>query len=96
MEKEKMSTHIIEYQTLLMVLLALFGLTGITLGVSYLDFGAFNVWMALIIAATKGALVLLFFMHMRYEGKLLVWGFLGTIFFLGIMISFTFWDVAFR
>jgi cytochrome c oxidase subunit 4 len=35
-------------------------------------------------------------MHMKYEGRVLVLSFLGTVFFLGIMISFTFWDVGFR
>lgn len=88
--------HIIEYATQLKVLLALFCLTAITVGVSYLDFGALNVWIALTIASCKGALVLLYFMHMKYEGKVLAWSFLGTVFFLGIMISFTFFDVAFR
>jgi cytochrome c oxidase subunit 4 len=88
--------HIFEYKTLLVVLIALFVLTGITVGASYIDLGSLNVWLALIIASTKASFVLLFFMHMKYEGKVLVWSFLGTVFFLGIMISFTFWDVAFR
>ncbi|MBC8440329.1 MAG: cytochrome C oxidase subunit IV family protein [Deltaproteobacteria bacterium] len=88
--------HYFEYKTLFMVLLALLALTGITVSVSFIDLGKFNVWIALIIASTKGAIVLLFFMHMKYEGRVLVFSFLGTIFFLGIMISFTFWDVGFR
>jgi len=71
-------------------------LTGITVGMSYVDLGRLNVWVSLIIASIKGSIVLLFFMHMKYEGKVLVFSFLGTLFFLGIMISFTFWDVAFR
>ncbi len=90
------SHHFFEYKTLFKVLLALFILTGITVGVSYIDLGYMNVWVALTIASIKSSFVLLFFMHMKYEGKVLVWSFLGTVFFLGIMISFTFWDVAFR
>jgi cytochrome c oxidase subunit 4 len=88
--------HIFEYKTLFTVLLVLLVLTGITVGVSYVDLGPLNVWISLVIAAVKGSVVLLFFMHMKYEGKVLILSFLGTIFFLGIMISFTFWDVAFR
>jgi len=88
--------HYFEYQSLFKVLLVLLFFTGITVGVSYLDLGALNVWVALVIASIKGSFVLLFFMHMKYEGRVLVISFLGTIFFLGIMISFTFWDVAFR
>lgn len=88
--------HIFEYKTLLAVLVVLFALTGITVSVSYFDIGALNVWLALVIASVKACFVLLFFMHMKYESRVLVWSFLGTVFFLGIMISFTFWDVAFR
>ena len=94
--KDEQPLHFFDYKTLLSVLMALFGLTAITVGVSFVDLGSLNVWIALIIASIKGSIVLLFFMHMKYEGKTLVFSFLGTIFFLGIMISFTFWDVAFR
>lgn len=94
--QENLKNHVIEYRTLFAVLLMLFVLTGITVGASYIDLGKINVWIALLIASLKGTLVLLFFMHMKYEGKVLAWSFMGTIFFLAIMISFTFWDVAFR
>ena len=94
--KQNLSPHVIEYRVLLKILLILFALTGVTVGASYLDLGKFNVWLALLIASSKGTLVLLWFMHMKYEGKLLAVSFLGTIFFLAIMISFTFWDIAFR
>ena len=35
--------HILEYKTLFYVLLILFGLTGITVGASYIDLGKLNV-----------------------------------------------------
>lgn len=88
--------HFFEYKTLLNVLLVLLMLTGITVAVSFMDLGKLNVWIALFIASVKASFVLLFFMHMKFEGRVLVVSFLGTVFFLGIMISFTFWDVAFR
>ncbi|HCY88422.1 MAG TPA: caa(3)-type oxidase subunit 4 [Desulfobacteraceae bacterium] len=88
--------HIISYKTLLMTLLALFALTGITVGASYVDLGQLNVWVALLIASLKGTLVLLIFMHMKFEGKALRLSFISTIGFLAIMIGFTFWDIAFR
>ncbi|HGY11210.1 MAG: caa(3)-type oxidase subunit 4 [Deltaproteobacteria bacterium] len=94
--KDKSPLHFFEYKTLFNVLLVLLVLTGITVGASFVDLGSLNVWIALIIASIKASFVLLFFMHMKYEGRVLVFSFLGTIFFLGIMISFTFWDVAFR
>ena len=88
--------HIASYGRLLAVLLALVALTGVTVGASYVDLGALNVWIALLIASAKASLVLLYFMQIRKEGSLVVVSFLGTVLFLSIMISFTFWDVAFR
>ncbi|MBU1196691.1 MAG: cytochrome C oxidase subunit IV family protein [Proteobacteria bacterium] len=95
MEK-KPDTHIFDYKTLAAVLCGLLILTAITVGVSCVDFGKLNVWIALFIASLKGSLVLLFFMHLKYESRVLVYSFLSTLFFLGIMISFMFWDVGFR
>ncbi len=88
--------HIMSYGKLITVLAVLFLLTGITIAVSYVDLGKFNVWVALLVASIKGSLVLMFFMHLKYEGKVFVYSFLSTLFFLAIMISFTFWDVGFR
>ena len=88
--------HIISYKTLLMTLLALFVLTGVTVGASYVDLGQLNVWVALLIASLKGTLVLMIFMHMKFEGMTLRVSFISTIGFLAIMIGFTFWDIAFR
>jgi cytochrome c oxidase subunit 4 len=94
--ENKPSVHYLEYRTLFNVLLVLMVFTGITVGASFLDLGKLNVWIALFIASIKASFVLLFFMHMKYEGPLLKISFLGTVFFLAVMISFTFWDIAFR
>lgn len=88
--------HILSYGKLAAVLAGLLALTLVTIGVSYVDLGFWNVPVALTIASTKVTLVLLFFMHLKYEGKAITWSFIATIFFLAIMITFTFWDVAFR
>lgn len=45
---------------------ALFVLTLLTVGVSFVDFGAFNDLIALLIAAVKAAVIVLIFMHGRY------------------------------
>lgn len=88
--------HLLSYGKLGAVLVVLLILTGITVGVSYYDFGFLNVPIALGIACTKVTFVLLFFMHLKYEGPIIVISFLSTVTFLIIMIGFTFWDVAFR
>ena len=88
--------HILSYGKLALVLGMLLVLTGVTVGVSYVHMGFWNVPIALTIASLKASLVLLFFMHLKYEGPIISYSFLGTVFFLAIMIGFTFWDVAFR
>lgn len=88
--------HILSYTTLGFILGLLLVLTGITVAVSYIDIGFFNVPLALGIACTKVTFVLLYFMHLKYEGPIVNLSFIGTISFLIIMIGFTFWDVAFR
>ncbi len=90
------NNHILSYTKLAIILGILLILTGITVAVSYRDLGFFNVPMALAIACTKVTFVLLFFMHLKYEGPIINLSFIGTISFLFIMIGFTFWDVAFR
>lgn len=88
--------HILSYGKLGLVLAVLLILTAVTVGVSYLDLGFFNVPIALAIACTKVTFVLLFFMHLRYEGAVINISFISTVLVLIILISFTFWDVAFR
>lgn len=88
--------HMMSYKKLAIVLVSLIILTGVTVGVSYFDMGVFNVPIALGIACFKVSLVLLFFMHLKYESKVISISFISTICFLAIMISFTFFDVAFR
>ncbi len=88
--------HVLSYTQLAGVLAILLVLTGITVGVSYIHLGFLNVPVALAIACTKVTFVLLFFMHLRYEGKIIILSFVGTVIVIIIMIGFTFWDVAFR
>ena len=74
----------------------LIALTALTVTVSYFDLGIFNVAAALLIALAKASLVALYFMHLRYERKL-VWGFaLTPIFFLILIVAGTLADTLFR
>lgn len=88
--------HILPYKFLALILGGLVLLTGITVTVSYRDWGFLNVPIALFVASSKATLVLLFFMHIKYEGMVIKVSFISTMVVLAIMISFTFWDVAFR
>jgi cytochrome c oxidase subunit 4 len=75
---------------------ALIVLTAVTVAVSYVHLGMMNVVVALLIASVKASLVALFFMHLRYDDRL-VWGFaLAPIFFLVLIIAGTLSDTVFR
>lgn len=90
------SQHMMSYGKLAAVLITLLILTGVTVGVSYFDMGVYNVPIALGIACFKVSLVLLFFMHLKYESIAIKISFLSTVGFLAIMISLTFLDIAYR
>ena len=62
--------HIQEKKVYLFVLLALLALTVVTVGVTRVDFGTtLNMVVAMAVASAKALLVMLFFMHLKYENK---------------------------
>jgi len=84
------------YRTYIIVWIALLVLTVLTWGISYINLGMGNVAVALLIASIKASLVALFFMHLRYENRL-VWGFaLVPLMFLALIIFGTLSDTLFR
>jgi len=91
-----MKEHDSGIRTYIVVWGALIVLTVVTVSVSYVSLGLMNVVVALLIASVKASLVALFFMHLRYESRL-VWGFaLTPIFFLVLIIAGTLSDTLFR
>jgi cytochrome c oxidase subunit 4 len=88
--------HIVSPIVYLMIVLALFVGTGLTVWASYIDMGPWNPVVALAIACTKATLVVLFFMHVKYSTKLTKLTVVCGIFvFLGL-ISMTLSDYMSR
>ncbi|MCM2360001.1 MAG: cytochrome C oxidase subunit IV family protein [Geobacteraceae bacterium] len=88
--------HIIGYGTLTRVWLGLLLLTALTVWVSRQELGIGQIWGSLAIASAKAGLVIAFFMHMRYEGRLLRWFLFVALLTLAIFIGFTFFDLSYR
>jgi cytochrome c oxidase subunit 4 len=88
--------HIVSYKIIVIIWLVLLVLTGVTVAVSYVDLGALNIWIALGIASTKSALVISFFMHMKYERPIFKLCLLVALCILAIFVGFTFFDVLYR
>ncbi len=88
--------HIFSYKVIVIIWLVLLVLTGVTVAVSYVNLGALNIWIALGIASTKSALVISFFMHMKYERPIFKLCLLVALCILAIFVGFTFFDVLYR
>lgn len=59
--------HVVPLTTLFAVLGGLLFLTFLTVAVTWFDLGDLNLVVALLIAVVKASLVLLFFMHLRWD-----------------------------
>ena len=79
--------HTVSYKIYLNILAVLLFLTIVTVAVAQVDFGPWNVFIAMLIASVKGALVLLFFMHLKYEDKL-YWVVFGSGVFFVVLLFF--------
>jgi cytochrome c oxidase subunit 4 len=75
---------------LLTVYGALLLLTVITVAITLVPLGDFNIWAALGIAVIKASLVALYFMHLRWDspfnGAILVFAFIFVAIFIGISV----------
>jgi cytochrome c oxidase subunit 4 len=90
------SEHIVPKRVYYLVFLALMAGTAITVATAFVDLGALNAVAALTIAVAKAALVVLFFMHVKYSTRL-TWAVVaGSVFWLGILLALTFADYLTR
>ncbi len=62
--------HITSVATYVKVFVTLLVLTVVTVWVAQFDFGKLNAFIALLIASIKAAVVMLWFMHLKYEDKI--------------------------
>jgi cytochrome c oxidase subunit 4 len=87
---------LVPYSLYVKVWATLLVLTVLTVGVSYLDMKHVTVFTALIIATVKATLVLLYFMHLRFEKPLYLYMVLAVIVTYAIFVALTFADYWFR
>ena len=84
--------HLVPYRVYFIVWIALLVLTVVTVAVSYVDMKHVTVLTAMLIAATKSMLVLLYFMHIRFEKPLYSVMILAAMVTYGIFVALTFVD----
>lgn len=88
--------HITPLRTYLTIAGTLFLLSGVTVWVSYFDFGSFNIIIAMGVASLKATLVALYFMHLLWDDKKNLTMFVMSLMFLAIFIIITLLDTNFR
>ena len=84
--------HLVPPKILVATAAALLVLTAITVWVAQFDFGAGNIYVALGIAALKASLVVLFFMHLRWDRPFNSIVFVGSLFLVALFITFAMTD----
>ncbi len=91
-----MSEHVVSPKIYVVILLALLLGTFLTVEAAVRDFGPWNIIIALAIATTKAALVVLYFMHARYSPKRTQLVIVSGIFWLAILLFMTMGDYLTR
>ncbi len=93
---EHAEVHIVSPLQYAMVFGTLLIFTGITVGAAYVDLGVFNPVIALAIASFKAVVVILFFMHVKYQSNLIKMTVAAGFFTFLVLITMTLSDYISR
>jgi cytochrome c oxidase subunit 4 len=88
--------HIVPTKVYYAIFATLMILTGITVGVAYIDLGRMNVVAAIAIACFKALIVVLYFMHVKYGSRLIKLTVVAGLYWMGILFALTFSDYLTR
>jgi cytochrome c oxidase subunit 4 len=86
--------HIMTPKVLLTVYVALVILTVLTVTITRIDFRNFNVGVALLIAVVKAGLVILYFMHLKYDSPFNGLILIIALLFVALFIWFAMQDTS--
>lgn len=84
--------HVVSLKMLAGILAALLALTVVTVAVTFIDLGEFNLVLAIAIAVVKATLVVLYFMHLRWDRPFNAIVFVFSIILVGLFIIFSLLD----
>ena len=88
--------HIVGPKTYAIIFITLLTFTGITVAAAFVNLGILNPIVALAIASTKAVIVILFFMHVYYQSKLVKMTVAAGFFTFLILITMTLTDYISR
>jgi cytochrome c oxidase subunit 4 len=84
--------HPLPVRVLIIVYVVLLIFTVLTVAVTYVDLGSINIVVALAIAVIKAALVVLYFMHLRYDGSYYAVILITALMFVSLFIGISLLD----
>ena len=88
--------HIVTPKTYIIVFVTLLAFTAITVAAAFVNLGILNPMIALAIACTKAVIVILFFMHVFFQSKLIKMTVGAGFFTFLILITMTLSDYLSR
>jgi cytochrome c oxidase subunit 4 len=88
--------HIVGPKTYAIIFITLLTFTGITVAAAFVNLGILNPIVALAIASTKAVIVILFFMHVFYQSKLIKMTVAAGFFTFLVLITMTLSDYISR
>lgn len=90
------SVHVSPLSTYLTIFGALMVLSTLTVVAAFVNLGVLNPIVAMAIAGLKAALVILYFMHVKYSSRLTKLTVVLSLFFVAILFAETLMDYATR
>ena len=96
MSLQTSDSHIVPKRTYYSIYVILLVCTYLTWQVAFFDLGVLNTVAAVTIAVFKAVLVILFFMHVRHSTRLTWVVVIGSVFWLGILLTLTYGDYLTR
>ena len=96
MQESSENHKLVGYGTYFLTWFALLVLTALTVTVAGMHLGKLSIVGAIIIASAKATIVLLIFMHLRYEARVFRIMVVVVVLTLAVFIGFTFFDISYR
>ena len=88
--------HILPFKVYGWTLAILLFLTVVTVWVSQIDLGSMNAVVAILVASIKAGLVMCFFMHLKFEGKVIIAYVIYPLVLLVLLIGGTYSEIVDR
>ena len=89
-------THIVPFKTYGIILAVLIMLTLISVAVTQIDLASLTVFTAIMLATIKSSLVLVYFMHLKFDNKLLQVLVTAVFVLVALVMFVTFLDYNYR